>query len=103
MKLLPEVVNRLLIQVKFNSFKYSYKKCSKQPGKFRGQLDLLSFDLNEVRCNLIHIKSTIHQKWMKFCPEVVERLLFKTKFISPAKLQEEKLETSCFGAWKQLA
>ena len=36
MKFLPEVVERLLIQVKFNSFKNLNIKGSKQSGKFRG-------------------------------------------------------------------
>ena len=39
MKFLPEVAERVLIQVKFNSFKYSNKKCLKQPGKLLGQVD----------------------------------------------------------------
>ena len=40
MKFDSEVAERVLIQVKINSFKYSNKKCLKQSGKLRGQVDL---------------------------------------------------------------
>jgi hypothetical protein len=90
MKFTSDVAEIMLIQIKLNSFKYSNKKGSKQPGKFLGQLDL--------RCHLISmkyvaikfiIKSMNGQNWMKFAPEVAERVLIATMNNSFGKEKRE--------------